>query len=233
MNACGGHCDVLKVKSLLQPRKLQGWQAYHTLTYASKWKPHVDEVWKTYKEKWQSKHPTEKPQKTWLEIMVEVIRAKFSEEDEDMKKCCEEYWKPEMQALLNPKKVKPQGAIMKLSNRECHCQICNDLGNWLPDSKGNWYASLYAHNHRWITHETNRVEYYHPCRWAYVVFSSPVKSSFSPSKPTGNRNWSRPFQIFRDRNRTLKNRSQLVHNPKKTSPDRLRPVFCFKIYCTK
>ena len=43
---------------------------------------------------------------------------------------------------------------------------------------------------------------------SYLVFSSPVKSSFfPPNEANGNRNWSRPFQIFRDCNRTLKDRS--------------------------
>ena len=42
-----------------------------------------------------------------------------------------------------------------------------------------------------------------------LVFSSPVKSSFflPQNEATGNRNRSRPFQIFRDRNRTLKDQS--------------------------
>lgn len=111
MNAPGGARDVLKVKSPPQPRKLQAWQAYHALTYESKWKPHVNEAWTTYKEKWQSENPNKKPEKTRLEIMVEFMRAKFNEEDEEMKKRCEEYRDPEVWAVLNPEKVKPQAAI--------------------------------------------------------------------------------------------------------------------------
>ena len=41
-----------------------------------------------------------------------------------------------------------------------------------------------------------------------LVFSSPVKSGFFPqNEATGNCNRSRPISIFRDRNRTLKDRS--------------------------
>ena len=111
VNAHGGPRDVLKVKSPPQPRKLQAWQAYHAMTYESKWKPHVNEAWTTYKKEWRSKHPNEKPEKSRLEIMVEFMKAKFNEEDEDVKKCCEEYRKPEIRAVLNPEKVKPQAAI--------------------------------------------------------------------------------------------------------------------------
>jgi len=111
VNANGGACDVLKIKSPPQPRKLQAWQAYHVLTYESIWKPHVNKAWMTYKEKWLSEHPNEKPEKTQLEIMAEFMKEKFNEENEEMKKHCEEYRKPEMQAVLNPAKVKPQAAI--------------------------------------------------------------------------------------------------------------------------
>lgn len=81
------------------------------MTYENKWKPHVDEAWTTYKEKWLSEHPNEKPEKNRFSIMVEFMRARFNEESEEMKKHCEEYRKPEMQAELNPEKVKPQAAI--------------------------------------------------------------------------------------------------------------------------
>jgi hypothetical protein len=64
----------------------------------------------TYKNEWQSEHPNEKPGKTRFEIMVEFMKAKFKEENEEMKRRCEEYRKPEMRAVLNPGKVKPQAA---------------------------------------------------------------------------------------------------------------------------
>jgi hypothetical protein len=109
VNANGAR-DVLKIKSPPQLRKLQAWQAYHALTYESKWKPHVNKAWTTYKEVWVAEHGNEKPEKSRLEVMVEFMKAKFNEEDEDMKKRCEEYRKPEMWAVLNPAKGKPQAA---------------------------------------------------------------------------------------------------------------------------
>ena len=47
-----------------------------------------------------------------------------------------------------------------------------------------------------------------PRQLVQLVFLSPVKSVFFPqNETTGNCNWSRPLQIFRDRNGTLKDRS--------------------------
>jgi hypothetical protein len=70
---------------------LQAWQAYHSLTYESKWKPFVDEKWQTYKTEWESEHPNEKPQKTRFEIMNEFIKEKFANETDNMKEQCETY----------------------------------------------------------------------------------------------------------------------------------------------
>jgi len=61
VNAHGGARKILKVKLPPQPRKLQ---AYHALTYKSKWKPHLDEAWTMYKKEWHSEHPNEKPEKS-------------------------------------------------------------------------------------------------------------------------------------------------------------------------
>ena len=42
-------------------------------------------------------------------------------------------------------------------------------------------------------------------QWGWLVFSSPVKSSFFlQNEATGNCNWSKQIQIFRDCNQTLK-----------------------------
>ena len=70
---------------------LQAWQAYHALTYESKWKPHVNKEWKRYKEEWESEHPNEKPPKTRFEIMNAFMKEKFESETEGMKISCEEY----------------------------------------------------------------------------------------------------------------------------------------------
>jgi hypothetical protein len=86
---------VLKVKSTPPPpRKLQPWQAYHALTYESRWKPHVNQAWIDYKKAWEDEHPDRKPEKTRFQIMVEFVKAKFEEEDEEMKIKCNDYQKP-------------------------------------------------------------------------------------------------------------------------------------------
>jgi hypothetical protein len=51
---------VLKVKPMPKSRKLQPWQAYHALTYESKWKPHIDTAWTNYKKAWADEHPDKK-----------------------------------------------------------------------------------------------------------------------------------------------------------------------------
>ena len=80
---------VLKIKS--KPKMLQGWQAYHALTYESLWRPHVDKEWENYKAGWEVENPDEKPPKKRLQIMVEFMKEKFKNETEEMKACCEEY----------------------------------------------------------------------------------------------------------------------------------------------
>ena len=74
-----------------KPRMLQTWQAYHALTYETKWKPHVDKAWEIYKAEWESQNPSEKPPKNRFTIMVEFMKEKFNNETEEMKLRCEEY----------------------------------------------------------------------------------------------------------------------------------------------
>jgi len=82
---------VLSVKPKGQPKKLQLWQAYHALTYESRWKPDVDTAWSEYKDAWEAEHPNEKPPKNRFQIMIEFMKQKFETEPEDMKIRCEEY----------------------------------------------------------------------------------------------------------------------------------------------
>ena len=81
----------MKIKS--KPKMLQPWQAYHALTYKSKWKIVIDEKWDTYRTEWLSEHPNSKPPKTRLQIMAEFMKEKYAEETPAMKAECEEYRK--------------------------------------------------------------------------------------------------------------------------------------------
>ena len=103
--------DILRVKPPPRPRILQAWQAYHALTYQSRWKPQVDTAWSEYKEAWTIEHPNEKPEKGRFQIMVEFIKQKFNEETEEMKRECEEYRKPEKREELSPAPVKAESAV--------------------------------------------------------------------------------------------------------------------------
>ena len=72
---------------------LQPWQAYHALTYTSKWKADIDEKWEIYCKEWVSEHPNSKPPKTRFQIMAEFMKEKYAEETPAMKAECEEYRK--------------------------------------------------------------------------------------------------------------------------------------------
>lgn len=99
------------MKSAPQPRKLQSWQAYHALTYESRWKPHVNQAWEDYKNTWESEHPNVKPEKGRFQIMVEFMKGKFEEETEEMKKKCEEYRNIEKREELGLVTVKTESAV--------------------------------------------------------------------------------------------------------------------------
>jgi hypothetical protein len=106
-NACG----ILNVKPKAQPKKLQSWQAYHVLTYESKWNPDVNTAWTDYKNTWAAEHPNEKPPKNRFQIMVEFMKQKFEMETEDMKNRCEEYRAERQLKASSPDSEKSESAI--------------------------------------------------------------------------------------------------------------------------
>ena len=91
MSPSSGARGILKVKPKAMPKKLQPWQAYHALTYESRWKADVNTAWAEYKTTWTAEHSDKKPEKTRFEIMVDFMKEKFAAETEEMKNRCEEY----------------------------------------------------------------------------------------------------------------------------------------------
>jgi hypothetical protein len=88
----GDHSQsVLNLKP--KPKLLQGWQAYHALTYESQWKDEVDKTWAEYKIKWESEHPDQKPGKTRFEIMTDFMKEKFAQATPEILKQVEDYRK--------------------------------------------------------------------------------------------------------------------------------------------
>jgi hypothetical protein len=86
----GNHSQsILNLKS--KPKVLQGWQAYHALTYESQWKADVDKTWAEYKTQWESEHPDQKPEKTRFEIMNDFMKEKFAQATPDILKQVEDY----------------------------------------------------------------------------------------------------------------------------------------------
>ena len=51
-----GSRGLLKVKTESKPRKMLPWQAYYALTYQSRWKPHVDKLYKDYCWEYEEKY---------------------------------------------------------------------------------------------------------------------------------------------------------------------------------
>jgi len=84
---------------------LEGWQAYHALTYEDKWKKDVDKVWSNYKSAWKSEHPDKKPPKNRFQILIEFIKEKYAEETTKMKERCEEYRKKDHEEKLEASKI--------------------------------------------------------------------------------------------------------------------------------
>lgn len=77
---------------LRKKRKMQAWQAYHTMTYESKWKAEIDREWKAYCERWeQSEHAEGEQAETRFNFMNTFIKDKFNNETEEVKKQVEEY----------------------------------------------------------------------------------------------------------------------------------------------
>jgi hypothetical protein len=94
------------------PRKLQPWQAYQALTYESRWKPHVDQAWTDYKKAWEDEHPERKPEKSRFQIMIEFMKGKFEEdEDEEIKMKCNDYQKPEGGDAISQEPVGSASAV--------------------------------------------------------------------------------------------------------------------------
>ena len=86
-----GNQSVLNFK--LKPKVLQGWQAYHALTYETQWRAEVDKLWAKYKSEWESEHPDEKPEKTRFEVMNDFMKEKFAQASPEVLKEVEEYRK--------------------------------------------------------------------------------------------------------------------------------------------
>jgi hypothetical protein len=92
-NIMPGSLGILKIKPKTQQKMLQPWQAYHALTYETRWKTEVNMAWSTYKNTWLAEHPEEKPPKNWFQIMIEFMKEKFERESNEVKNQCEEYRK--------------------------------------------------------------------------------------------------------------------------------------------
>jgi hypothetical protein len=102
----GGSHSVLNLKS--KPKMLQGWQAYHALTYESLWKPEIDKNWAEYKSRWESEHPDEKPEKTRFQIMNEFMKEKFAQATPEILQQVEDY----------RQKVKEESPVLNLNGDE-------------------------------------------------------------------------------------------------------------------
>jgi hypothetical protein len=72
-------------------RVWQPWQAYHNLTYETKWKAEIDEKWQVFRTSWQNENPGQPLIKTRFEFMNAFIKEKFETETPEMKAQVEEH----------------------------------------------------------------------------------------------------------------------------------------------
>ncbi|KIM35207.1 hypothetical protein M413DRAFT_20789 [Hebeloma cylindrosporum] len=101
---------ILTIKAKAQPRKLQPWQAYHALTYESRWKADINTAWTQYKNDWTAAHPNEKLPKNRFQIMIEFMKENFEAETEEMKSQCEEYRETRQREAASPDTTKSNSA---------------------------------------------------------------------------------------------------------------------------
>jgi len=106
----GGNRAVLNLKP--KPKLLQGWQAYHAMTYES-WKPEIDKTWAEYKIQWEAEHPDEKPEKTRFQIMNDFMKEKYAQATPEVLKQVEDY----------RKKVKDESPVPNGGDKETNLAI--------------------------------------------------------------------------------------------------------------
>jgi len=78
----------MKATGLLKLHKLrmwQPWQAYHNLTYESKWKAEINRCWNEYTIKWKGENPGQALEKTRFEFMNAFIKDKYEAESLEVK----------------------------------------------------------------------------------------------------------------------------------------------------
>lgn len=79
---------TLKLK---KKRKLQAWQAYHALTYESKWKPIINSEYTQYVMDWTSTGPEHLSPMSRFAFMNNFMREKYAAETDIVKAEVEEY----------------------------------------------------------------------------------------------------------------------------------------------
>jgi len=86
-----GKAKAGAILKLNKKRKLQPWQAYHSLTYESKWKEEIDHKWGDFVAAWSNDHPGQPVNKTRFEFMNTFIKDKYATESPEMKDKVEVY----------------------------------------------------------------------------------------------------------------------------------------------
>jgi len=79
------------ILNLRKRRMLQPCQAYHVLTYESKWKVEINHKWEAFNVAWAKDHPGEPIKKTRFEFMNNFIREKYQAETPEMKQRVEDF----------------------------------------------------------------------------------------------------------------------------------------------
>jgi uncharacterized protein YijF (DUF1287 family) len=80
---------------------LQAWQAYHDLTYESKWKAEIDSQWTEYVNNWKAENPDLPVDQTRFAFMNTFIKAKFADETEETKELVENHRRSLSQSFKN------------------------------------------------------------------------------------------------------------------------------------
>jgi len=80
-----GKMKATGLLKLHKHRMWQPWQAYHNLTYESKWKAEIDHCWNEYTIKWKGENLGQALEKTRFEFMNAFIKDKYEAESLEVK----------------------------------------------------------------------------------------------------------------------------------------------------
>ncbi|PPR06473.1 hypothetical protein CVT24_002573 [Panaeolus cyanescens] len=128
-----------------QPKLLQEWQAYQSMTYQTQWKSIVAEKYEDFTRKWKAANPGRKIEVSWFEFMTKFMKEKYEEVVADPENGAKV--KAEVEAYRQEAKAKALKMMQSNTNEAKQLAIDKlpkylmDLSQSLTDQTG-WHVSI-------------------------------------------------------------------------------------------